>query len=88
MDFDPEIAVRLVWEGVSIVHVPTAVIYRSVEQGGVSHYRGFTDTLLIAGAHVRLCVEGILRLLTKPVRALFRRFVRRERLRALGQGHG
>jgi polyprenyl-phospho-N-acetylgalactosaminyl synthase len=84
MDFDPEIAVRLVWAGVSVAHVPTAVIYRSAEQGGVSHYRGFTDTLLIAGVHFRLCAEGILRLLTKPVRALFRRFVRRERLLSHG----
>jgi glycosyltransferase involved in cell wall biosynthesis len=73
MDFDPEIAVRLVWAGVSVVHVPTPVIYRSAEAGGVSHYRGFADTLLIAAAHFRLCVEGALRLLTLPFRALLRR---------------
>jgi glycosyltransferase involved in cell wall biosynthesis len=73
MDFDPEIAVRLVWAGVAVVHVPTPVIYRSAEAGGVSHYRGVVDTLLIAGAHVRLCTEGVLRLLTKPFRALYRR---------------
>jgi polyprenyl-phospho-N-acetylgalactosaminyl synthase len=70
MDFDPEIAVRLVWAGVSVVHVPTPVIYRSAAAGGVSHYRGVIDTLLIAAAHVRLCTEGVLRLLTRPVRAL------------------
>lgn len=68
MDFDPEIAVRLVWQGANIVHVPTPVVYRA---GGVSHYRGLTDTLLIAGAHVRLCLEGIVRLITWPIRALF-----------------
>lgn len=73
MDFDPEIAVRLVWAGVDVVHVPTPVIYRSAEDGGVSHYRKVADTLLIAGAHVRLCTEGVLRLLTRPFRALFRR---------------
>lgn len=73
MDFDPEIAVRLVWAGVAVVHVPTPVIYRGADTGGVSHYRGVTDTLLIAGAHFRLCTEGVLRLLTKPVRALIRR---------------
>jgi len=71
MDFDPEIAVRLVWEGVEVVHVPTPVVYT---QGGVSHYRGVTDTLLIAAAHVRLCAEGLLRLLTKPFRAVIRRW--------------
>jgi polyprenyl-phospho-N-acetylgalactosaminyl synthase len=76
MDFDPEIAVRLVWEGVSVVHVPTPVIYRAADAGGVSHYRGVVDTMLIAAAHVRLCTEGVLRLLTKPVRALIRRLRR------------
>src|SRR5262245_8922562 len=72
MDFDPEIAVRLVWAGVAVVHVPTPVIYRAAKDGGVSHYRQVIDTLLIAGAHFRLCTEGLLRLLTKPVRALIR----------------
>jgi glycosyltransferase involved in cell wall biosynthesis len=71
MDFDPEIAVRLVWAGVDVVHVPTPVIYRTAEAGGVSHYRKVVDTLLIAGAHVWLCTEGVIRLLTKPFRALF-----------------
>jgi len=73
MDFDPEIAVRLVWAGARVVHVPTPVIYRTADAGGVSHYRKVIDTLLIAGAHVRLCTEGVLRLLTRPVRALLRR---------------
>jgi polyprenyl-phospho-N-acetylgalactosaminyl synthase len=76
MDFDPEIAVRLVWAGVSVVHVPTPVIYRQAAAGGVSHYRGVIDTLLIAGAHFRLCTEGVLRLISAPVRALIR-WVRR-----------
>ena len=76
MDFDPEIAVRLAWSGVDIVHVPTPVIYRSADAGGVSHYRGVHDTLLIAATHVWLCTEGVLRVLTYPVRALFRRLRR------------
>jgi glycosyltransferase involved in cell wall biosynthesis len=76
MDFDPEIAVRLVWAGARVVHVPTPVIYRTADAGGVSHYRKVIDTLLIAGAHVWLCTEGVLRLLTKPVRALLRRLRR------------
>jgi glycosyltransferase involved in cell wall biosynthesis len=74
MDFDPEIAVRLVWAGVAVVHVATPVIYRAADAGGVSHYRGVIDTLLIAAAHVRLCTEGVLRLVTQPVRALVRRW--------------
>ncbi len=72
MDFDPEIAVRLVWSGVEVVHVPTPVIYRTAAEGGVSHFRNVTDTLLIAVAHTRLCIEGILRLVTQPMRALIR----------------
>lgn len=76
MDFDPEIAVRLVWAGAHVVHVPTPVIYRSAEAGGVSHYRGVADTLLIAAAHVRLCTEGVLRLVSWPVRALIARLRR------------
>ena len=77
MDFDPEIAVRLVWAGCHVVHVPTPVIYRRADEGGVSHYRGFADTMLIAITHVWLCTEGLLRLLTYPFRALYRK-VRRE----------
>jgi len=76
MDFDPEIAVRLAWHGCAIVHVPTPVIYRSADSGGVSHYRGFADTMLIAGAHFRLCTEGVIRILTYPIRALIRRLRR------------
>jgi hypothetical protein len=73
MDFDPEIAVRLVWAGVAVVHVPTRVIYRGPDAGGVSHYRNVVDTLLIAGAHFRLCAEGVLLLISYPARALIRR---------------
>jgi glycosyltransferase involved in cell wall biosynthesis len=76
MDFDPEIAVRLVWQGAHIVHVPTPVVYRT---GGVSHYRGVADTVLIAGAHVRLCLEGLLRLITWPIRWPIRAILRGRR---------
>jgi hypothetical protein len=83
MDFDPEIAVRLVWAGVKVVHVPTAVVYLAAADGGVSHYRGFTDTMLISLAHSRLCIEGMLRAVTWPIRALYRR-VRPDRTLADG----
>ena len=51
MDFDPEIAVRLVWAGVPVVHVPTAVRYLP---GGVSHFGLFRDNWLISRMHTRL----------------------------------
>lgn len=70
MDFEPEIAVRLVWTGVAVEHVPTRVVY---PPGGVSHFRVVTDTLLIAFMHVRLCVEGLGRLARAAARALWKR---------------
>lgn len=53
MEFDPEIAVRLVWRGVPVVNVPTRVVYPS---GGLSHFAPVRDTLRIAGVHARLVV--------------------------------
>jgi glycosyltransferase involved in cell wall biosynthesis len=57
MDFDPEIAVRLYWEGLPIASVPTRVRYHA---GGLSHFRPGYDSWLIAEAHARL-VMGMLR---------------------------
>lgn len=73
MDFEPEIAVRLLWDGVAVEHVPTKVVYVPVEAGGVSHFRVVTDTLLIAVAHTRLCLAGLWRLVRWAGRALWRR---------------
>jgi glycosyltransferase involved in cell wall biosynthesis len=51
MDFDPEIAVRLAWEGVPIVSVPTRIRYPA---GGISHFHMFRDNLRISWLHTRL----------------------------------
>ena len=56
MDLDPEIAVRLYWEGLPIVSVPTKVRYH---EGGLSHFAVGYDSWLIAKAHFRL-VSGML----------------------------
>jgi polyprenyl-phospho-N-acetylgalactosaminyl synthase len=64
MDFDPEIAVRLVWMGLPVVNLETRVIYLSAEQGGVSSFRMFRDNVLISAMHTRLCLLGLARLLT------------------------
>ena len=53
MDFDPEIAVRLVWRGLEVVNVDAHVRYF---EGGVSHYRAFRDNVLVALMHARLCI--------------------------------
>ncbi|KQV85769.1 glycosyltransferase family 2 protein [Pelomonas sp. Root1237] len=51
MDFDTEIAVRLVWAGVPVVNQPTRVHY---PVGGISHFRVWRDNVLISAMHTRL----------------------------------
>lgn len=58
MDFDPELAVRLYWEGLPIVSVPTRVRYH---EGGLSHFAAGYDSWLIAKAHARLVAGMLLR---------------------------
>ncbi|HHH29442.1 MAG TPA: glycosyltransferase family 2 protein [Polyangiaceae bacterium] len=59
MDFDPEIAVRLVWRGLPVINLETRVRYMGSDEGGVSHFHLFKDNLLISWMHTRLCVEKI-----------------------------
>lgn len=54
MEFDPEIAVRMIWAGVPVVNVPTRVRYIPREEGGVSHFRLFRDNVRISWMHTRL----------------------------------
>lgn len=56
MDFDPEIVVRLVWDGLAVVNVPTRVTYFA---DGLSHFRMLRDNVRITWAHTRL-VFGML----------------------------
>lgn len=51
MDFDTEIAVRLVWSGMGVTNLPTRVRY---PEDGVSHFRVWQDNLLISAMHTRL----------------------------------
>lgn len=51
MSFDIEIAVRLLWEGVDIINVPTAVTY---PENGISHFRMWEDNLDISKTHAQL----------------------------------
>ena len=73
MDFDPEIAVRMVWAGVPVINLATKVRYLTAEEGGVSHFQLFHDNVRISWMHTRLVVLGILQLLTWPLRRLFGR---------------
>ena len=72
MNFDIEIPVRMVWNGVQVINEPVPVRYLTAEEGGVSHYHTFRDTALISWTHAKLCTEGVFRLLTWPFRRVLR----------------
>ena len=59
MSFDIEVLVRLYWDGVEIIDVPTQVSYRA---DGVSHFRAWTDNVLISRTHATLFFGMLLRL--------------------------
>lgn len=54
MEFDIEIAVRMVWRGLGVLNLPTAVRYLPAEAGGVSHFRMWEDNVRISWMHTRL----------------------------------
>lgn len=66
MDFDIDIAVRLVWENLPVRSVPVAVRYPA---DGVSHFDLWRDNLRIARTHARL----LLGMLIRAPRLLWRR---------------
>lgn len=60
MEFDPEIAVRMVWRGAEVVNVPVRVHY---PEAGTSHFRMVEDNLRISWMHSKLMTLLVLRLL-------------------------
>lgn len=62
MDFDIEVAVRLVWAGLPVLNLPTKVRY---DAQGVSHFHLVRDNLLISWMHSKLVVSSWLRLLRR-----------------------
>ena len=59
MGFDSEILVRLKWENVTFINVPTKVIY---PEHGISHFHIWRDNLSMTKAHARLFAGMIIRL--------------------------
>ena len=59
MEFDPEIAVRLVWGGTEVINLPTKVTYPT---DGVSHFDVLWDNVRISGMHTRLFFGMLVRL--------------------------
>lgn len=51
MDFDTEVAVRLIWRGVPVRNLPTRVTY---PENGLSHFHMLHDNLRISAMHTRL----------------------------------
>lgn len=53
-DFDPEVAVRMVWLGVRPVQLPVPVRYFSGDEGGVSHFHYLRDNIKLTGLQFRM----------------------------------
>ena len=75
-DFDPEVAVRLCWEGLKPINIDAPVKYFHADEGGVSHFNYLRDNILLTWMHARLFLEFLVRLprlLTRPRQAASRR---------------
>jgi len=59
MDFDTDIAVRMVMAGAPVSNLDTAVRYPTVEEGAVSHFRPFRDSWALSLMHTRLFFTSI-----------------------------
>lgn len=69
MNFDTDILVRLYWQGLEVINLPTPVTYPS---DGVSHFRLFMDNVLITRMHLVLFLGMLIRvpkLLARKLRA-------------------
>jgi glycosyltransferase involved in cell wall biosynthesis len=58
MDFDIDIVVRLYWQGLEVINIPTQVKY-PIE--GISHFNMLQDNLLISKKHAQLFFGMLLR---------------------------
>jgi glycosyltransferase involved in cell wall biosynthesis len=61
MNFDTDVLVRLYWDGLQVINVPTRVGYPS---DGVSHFKAWLDNVLITRMHTVLFFGMLLRLPT------------------------
>jgi glycosyltransferase involved in cell wall biosynthesis len=67
MDFDPEIAVRIAWDGTPVLNLLTRVRYVGKGDGGGSHFRLVRDNALISWMHTRLMLSLFGRLMLRRV---------------------
>ena len=59
MDFDIDIVVRLYWQGLEFINIPTSVKY---PYDGVSHFQLWRDNLMISKIHARLFLGMLIRI--------------------------
>jgi glycosyltransferase involved in cell wall biosynthesis len=59
MDFDIDIVVRLYWQGLEVINIPTAVTYPC---DGISHFKLWRDNLMISTTHARLFFGMLIRI--------------------------
>jgi glycosyltransferase involved in cell wall biosynthesis len=56
-DFDPEVAVRMVWAGTPTLNIPATCRYIAKTDGGISHFHYLRDNLRMIWLHTRLLVQ-------------------------------
>ena len=59
-DFDPEVAVRMVWRGVPTLNLRAPCRYLSKADGGVSHFNYVRDNAKMVWLHTRLILQLLL----------------------------
>lgn len=67
-DFETEIAVRMIWNGLSVMGIHVPVLYPDRAEGGVSHFSYVRDVLLLVGTHVRLLWGAMLLAVRRTIR--------------------
>jgi glycosyltransferase involved in cell wall biosynthesis len=68
-DFDPEVVVRLSWNGIPAVKAPAPVKYLDLVSGGVSHFHYLRDNVRYVGLHTKLIIEMPFRLIGRLIAA-------------------
>ena len=61
-DFEPEVAVKLVWNGTPVINRAVPVRYLSAAEGGVSQFRYMRDNTLLTWMHTRLMLGFLVRI--------------------------
>lgn len=56
-DFDPEVVVRMFWQGTPTINLPAPCRYLDKSAGGVSHFHYLRDNLILIWLHTRLLTQ-------------------------------